>query len=166
MRTHLFTGNRIMYPKSWHDNDETRNMSNGHTWQEHIPYTNVLWIKYILGYLQKNFRGAPDHAPALAQFREDTKELSRRLNSKTLVANGAFSTAKEICQYILDEGWATPDQIMQGEESFITNQSDGAIATDEDESEYDAGDEDEGEDDGESDGVDDVKDEREGGGEE
>jgi serine/threonine-protein kinase haspin len=42
MRTHLFTGDRTMYPKRWHT-EESKAMNNGHCWDEFTPYTNVLW---------------------------------------------------------------------------------------------------------------------------
>ncbi|RDL37447.1 uncharacterized protein BP5553_04880 [Venustampulla echinocandica] len=110
MRTHLFTSTRGMYPSTWHK-PESRNENNGHTWSEHVPYTNVIWIQFILGHLKREFKkknGAS--SPELRQFTEETKELSKRLDPRTKVENGAFQTAYEVLEFVLWQGWVTYDQ--------------------------------------------------------
>ncbi|KAK4106443.1 hypothetical protein N658DRAFT_555338 [Parathielavia hyrcaniae] len=44
----------------------------------HRPYTNVLWLAYLYGYLVTSFRG-PDRAE-LRRFRAETRELVRHLD--------------------------------------------------------------------------------------
>ena len=110
MRSHLFTGRRNMFAKSWHT-EESKKLSNGHTWEEFCPYSNVLWIKYLLGYVKMNFRDSGGDAEELRQFEVATKDLKRRLDPRTLVTNGGFSSANDICEYIGKEGWISIEQV-------------------------------------------------------
>jgi serine/threonine-protein kinase haspin len=110
MRTHLFKKDRSMYPRDWHF-ENSKSQNNGATWGDHTPYSNVLWIKYLLGYLKKAFKECGSDTKELARFNEETKELSKLLNPRTLVTNGAFSTAGEIYEFVCDQGWLSHEQI-------------------------------------------------------
>ncbi|KAG0647541.1 Serine threonine-kinase haspin [Hyphodiscus hymeniophilus] len=112
MRSHLFTGERKMHPKAWHD-EQSKAWNEGHTWREYIPYTNVLWIKYLLGYLKKNFRDSGGNLEDLRRFEKDTTELKRRLDPRTLVKNGAFTSAIDVSIYVQDMEWITDTQITE-----------------------------------------------------
>jgi len=54
MRTNLMTGERTSKPKSWHKSPSSRNPSK--SWSEFTPYSNVIWICYMLGHLKKAFK--------------------------------------------------------------------------------------------------------------
>lgn len=99
-----------MFPRDWHI-ESSKAKSDGATWGDHTPYSNVLWIKYILGYLKKAFKECGADTKELAKFNEETKDLTKFLNPRTLVANGAFSTASEIWAFVCDQGWLTQEQI-------------------------------------------------------
>jgi serine/threonine-protein kinase haspin len=122
MRTHLFTGGRTMFKKGWHD-DSSKNMSFGHTWKEFTPYTNVLWIKYILGYLKKNFKEG-GNAEELRKFEMDTSDLKTKLNPLTKVENGALSTAQDVYEYVCQKEWITLEQLLARNEgsSFLSDE--------------------------------------------
>lgn len=123
MRTHLFTGGRTMFPRAWHDED-SRQLNNGYTWREFRPYSNVLWIKYLFGYLKKNYKDSGGDPSDWSRFSVETSEFTKRLNFKTLVANGAFSTAGDAFEYICEKGWLTAEQIVDlAEGSSILNDS-------------------------------------------
>lgn len=114
MRNHLFTGTRTMLPASWHD-EISRSSNNGHTWSEHIPYTNVLWIRYILSYLTKTFkRSKPLNCKEdLKAFETETKVLKRKLDVRMKVENGAFSSAMEVLEYAFGKGWVSEEQLEE-----------------------------------------------------
>ena len=123
MRCHLFTGERIHHNREWH-NEASRGKNNGHTWKEFCPYSNVLWIKHILGFLIKRYKGLGPQTieakTALHEFEKETKDLKFRLNVKTSVDKGAFSTAAEVLQYVIQKGWVSEEQVMgYGSESSI-----------------------------------------------
>jgi serine/threonine-protein kinase haspin len=101
-----------MKPKKWH-NKSSRNSNNGHSWKEFIPYTNVLWIKYLLGYVKENFKKNSGDAGELSMFEKETKDLSSRLDYRSSVRKGAFSTALEVYQYVIQEGWITKEQVEE-----------------------------------------------------
>lgn len=114
MRNHLFTGSRMMERADWHD-EESRELSGGHTWKEHMPYTNVLWIRYILSYLTKQFKKSKSRGwkDSLAKFEGEVKEVKRRLDVRTKVENGAFSSAMEILDFVFELGWVN-EEMLEG----------------------------------------------------
>ena len=125
MRCHLFTGDRIHYKREWHT-EASRSQNNGHTWKEFAPYNNVLWIKYILGFLTKRFKASgPKTEKArkdLQVFDAETKELKTKLSVQTSVSKGGFSTAGEVLQYVVQKGWVSEEQVMGygGEYSMLS----------------------------------------------
>ncbi|KAG9229392.1 putative serine/threonine-protein kinase haspin like protein [Amylocarpus encephaloides] len=110
MRTHLFTNTRTMEKKSWHD-DSSRDHSNGHSWDEYKPYTNVIWLHFLLGYLKKNLYQIPCSTfGTLKDFNAETKELSKRMDTRTKVENGAFLSATEVLEFCIGQGWISYEQ--------------------------------------------------------
>ena len=111
MRTHLYTGTRTLLAKSWHSN-ESRFLNMGHSWDEYIPYTNVLWLNYIFTYLVKSYKRDASGLPGnMNTFLDATKELSRRFNVRTKVENGGFKTAQEVLEYCISKEWVTVQQV-------------------------------------------------------
>ncbi|PBP26688.1 hypothetical protein BUE80_DR002351, partial [Diplocarpon rosae] len=124
MRNHLFTGLRTMQAASWHDEaSRSPSRTNGHTWAEHTPYSNVLWIRYILSYLTKTFKkssGSESVKRELRSFEADTRDLKRRLDVRTKVENGAFSSAMEVLDFVYGRGWVGESQLEEfGMESTV-----------------------------------------------
>ncbi|OWP05445.1 hypothetical protein B2J93_7646 [Marssonina coronariae] len=115
MRNHLFTGLRTMQAASWHDEaSRSPSRTNRHTWAEHIPYSNVLWIRYILSYLTKTFKKSSRSQSVKEQlraFEADTRDLKRRLDVRTKVENGAFSSATEVLNFVYGRGWVGESQL-------------------------------------------------------
>ncbi|KAH8805666.1 hypothetical protein F5884DRAFT_800175 [Xylogone sp. PMI_703] len=118
MRTYLFTGTRSCHPKRWHD-DASRELSNGHSWNEFIPYTNVLWIRAILHYLIKTWTGNKD---VLKRFKRDIVELEHRLHPRVTIEDGAFETAHGVLEFIVEQGWVTEQQLegADGDSSWLS----------------------------------------------
>lgn len=108
MRTHLFTGGRNMFKRNWHS-EESRAKNDGHTWAEYIPYTNVLWIKYLFGWLhghyQKSILPKKDYGfysiPGISDLRHKFDLRTRQ----------GFESAADLLIFALDQGWITNDQI-------------------------------------------------------
>ncbi|CZT13510.1 uncharacterized protein RCO7_09304 [Rhynchosporium graminicola] len=117
MRNYLLTGTRTMQPASFHTipitslpSSETHN----HTWKDHIPYSNVLWIRYILSFLTKQLK---KHSPGskikkdLVTFEAEIKDMKRRLDVRTKVENGAFESACQVLDYVFLKGWVSEEQL-------------------------------------------------------
>lgn len=49
----------------------------------------------------------------------EAKELKRRLDTRTKVENGAFSTAEDVLTWMIQAGWVTEDQIA-GDNTFLS----------------------------------------------
>ncbi|KAL2064679.1 hypothetical protein VTL71DRAFT_3817 [Oculimacula yallundae] len=117
MRNHLLTGTRTMQPASFHTipiSDLPPSETNDRSWKDHIPYSNVLWIRYILSFLTKQFkkhsRGLKT-ARDLVTFEAEIKDMKRRLDVRTKVENGAFENACQVLDYVFLKGWVSEEQL-------------------------------------------------------
>ncbi|CAG8977549.1 hypothetical protein HYALB_00012355 [Hymenoscyphus albidus] len=105
MRNHLFTGRHMSEKKAWHD-EESRSLDNGHTWDEHVPYTNVIWLQYLLGYLKKQFTQSPTYTrEANATFQTEIREIERGMSTRTKIDNGAFTSAAQVLERCMELGY-------------------------------------------------------------
>lgn len=116
MRSHLFTGGRNMFKRTWHT-EESRAKNNGHTWAEHIPYTNALWLKYLFGWLREQYLKAIalENHPDLWYNIPGVRELNRRFDLRT---KQGFDSATEVLIFAVEQGWIINEQI---EESGINS---------------------------------------------
>lgn len=128
MRTNLLTGERTAKTKTWHESQTLSPSPSSapcKSWSEYTPYSNVIWIGYILGYLKKalkktsststrNMKGKKGNGKGsndvLALFNEETKGLTGKLDFRTKIANGAFGTATEVLLYCVERGWVSEVQ--------------------------------------------------------
>lgn len=126
MRTHLFFGTFQFMKASWHT-EASKSRAKSHTWQEHIPYTNALWIGYIFEFLYQGYMPKSDLrkrsklklSPEQKVFERETAELRRRLTPGWRNAE-RFTTASEILEFAVEQGWVTPAQVEDyGTESSI-----------------------------------------------
>jgi serine/threonine-protein kinase haspin len=113
MRTHLFTGTRTMFPADWH-NASSRSENNGHTWADFTPYSNVIWLRYLLSYLIKTCKKDLEGSfKAMMDFERETRELQSKLNVRTLKENGAFMKAQDVLEYVAQKGWVSEEQLVE-----------------------------------------------------
>lgn len=65
----------------------------------------------MLGYLKKTFKrsGSASSQP-LRVFSDETKELNTRLDPRTKIENGAFSTATDVLCHCIEKGWVSEEQ--------------------------------------------------------
>ncbi|KAH8751892.1 hypothetical protein BGZ57DRAFT_101181 [Hyaloscypha finlandica] len=110
MRTHLLTGERKMAAFYTLEPDQSKN---GNVWSEYIPYTNVLWIRYLLHHLERSFKEHGVDQKELREFKNQTKELKTRLDPRTLVKNGAFETAGGALDFVWEKGWVSQEQLEE-----------------------------------------------------
>lgn len=108
MRTHLFFGDHSMKPKSWHT-DASRSQSNGKTWKEFTPYSNVIWIRYILNWLIKTYKKQHNDNFAIKDFQAEVREMSRRMDYRT--KKDAFGCAREVLDSAFQAGFVNEEQI-------------------------------------------------------
>ncbi|PVH78989.1 hypothetical protein DL98DRAFT_421218 [Cadophora sp. DSE1049] len=117
MRNHLLTGTRAMQPASFHTtpiSEIPSSETNNRSWSDHTPYSNVLWIRYILSFLTKQFKKHSRGLGAitdLATFEAEIKDLKRRLDVRTKVENGAFVSACQVLDYVFGRGWVSEEQL-------------------------------------------------------
>jgi serine/threonine-protein kinase haspin len=140
MRTHLITGTHSMNKKDWHDK-HSMPATISEPWKDFLPYTNVLWIRYVLAYLLKAYKKSGGNKNDLNEFTVDTKELNKRLNFKTKVENGAFTSAHDVLAYVVSMGWVSEEQLenygvdesILGEVSELIDDGEGEEDGEEDE---------------------------------
>jgi len=124
MRCHLYNNSRSLHPKSWHDKHSQRVIqAGGKNWSEFKPYNNVLWIKYLLKWLTDAHKIHGGDRNEIVLFKKETRELNKRLDTRTKVENGAFESAQAVMAYIAEMGWVSEEQIERyGVDSTMMSQ--------------------------------------------
>lgn len=58
----------------------------------------------------------------LQDFETETRELKTKLSVQISVSKGAFNTAGEVLQYVVEKGWVSEEQLMGygGEYSILS----------------------------------------------
>ena len=129
MRSCLLKGDRVHLPPACHNTpyDEGPD-AKPISWKTYSPYTNVLWLAYLYGYLVRNFAGSKAD---LLQFRRTTRELWTHMNPDAPPAILSFPSATDIVRFAVEAGWLTQAQLgagsgseYAGDDSFLSN--DGA----------------------------------------
>jgi hypothetical protein len=77
-------------------------------WRTFNPYSNVLWIYYMLDFLVKNYKGTE----SLAGFMGESQELRQKLDPKTQRWRGAFNSACDVLEFCEEQGWITPAESL------------------------------------------------------
>lgn len=124
MRSYLLKGDRVHLPPSCHQQPYDDG-PDGHpiTWKEYTPYTNVLWLAYLYGYLVRSFRGDKRQ---LAHFRRLTREMWLHLSPDAPASILSFANATDVVRFCLESGWLTEDQLMGagGDSTFLSSRMD------------------------------------------
>lgn len=124
MRTYLIEKTRTKRPAKWHK-DTFHDTKLKCSWDDYIPYTNVLWLRYLWNMLTAKFQRdlSPFERGRYAQVEIKGKELKRRLDPDTTVERGAFSTAEEVLAWMINEGRVTAEQVS-GDASILSQEED------------------------------------------
>lgn len=125
MRSYLLKGDRVHLPPSCHqrpydDGPDGRPIS----WKDFSPYTNVLWLAYLYGYLVRSFSGEKHD---LAGFRRLTRELWLHMDPNAPPAILSFANATDIVRFSVEAGWLTEEQLMDvgGNDTFCGSRTAG-----------------------------------------
>jgi serine/threonine-protein kinase haspin len=110
MRNYLSTGERLPTPVTAKSKSIE---ASGHTWAEYTPYSNVLWIRYLYFYLERNFKKHGGVKAELKEFQGQTKEFKTKLDPRTAVHNGAFESAQEVLMFVVEKGWVSQEQLEE-----------------------------------------------------
>lgn len=92
------------------------------SWAGHYPYTNVLWLSYIYGYLCQHFKGDKRELKA---WREETEEMWKYLDPEKVDAvrqegSIGFGAAEDVVVFAVERGWITEEQVMDvGDRSTV-----------------------------------------------
>lgn len=95
------------------------------SWRGYHPYTNVLWLAYLYGYLVQHFAGDKSE---VARFRKTTRELRRHLDPAQPRGVLSFPSAGEVVRFAVEAGWVAEGQLvdvwgegsrLEGERSWL-----------------------------------------------
>jgi hypothetical protein len=113
MRSHLFTGEKKTTSKGWHTPSKATAPGNiGTSWEKHIPFTNVIWVRYLLAWLRQQLdRNGSEDKARVREFTREVNEFQTRLKS---MGDDGFKSATDILMYMMECGWLTREQV-QGE---------------------------------------------------
>ncbi|KAI5860550.1 hypothetical protein GGS23DRAFT_599359 [Durotheca rogersii] len=78
-------------------------------WTRHEPYTNVLWLAYLYGWMAAAFAGAAADAAA---FRRDTAELWAYLDPDADDGAPGFACASDVVRFAVEAGWIAEEQLV------------------------------------------------------
>lgn len=110
MRTYHLEGSRNMRPISWHTSESYLHAGEP-SWSAYTPYTNVLWLRYLLYVLTNKLRKyTKDDPTVIRTLEEEVKELKRRFDTRTKV--GAFNTAAEVMHWMCDQKWLDRTRVI------------------------------------------------------
>jgi len=125
MRSHLLTGERATKLSGWHKISKNDNPSR--QWSEHIPYTNVVWINYLLIHLRERYQKYGPKGKFKSVFREQKRELNREVEElcRLLVDRGeGFESATQVLEFVVAKGWVTEAQLEGFDSSFLSTADD------------------------------------------
>ena len=111
MRSFLLRGDRVCLPPKSHRTPYAEGVDGPIDWRQHEPYTNVLWLAYLYGYMTEHFRGPRREVGA---FRRETRELWAYLDPRAAADVPGFESASDIVRFAVESGWIKEDQLMGG----------------------------------------------------
>lgn len=133
MRNYLLTGRKTKTDKKWHvaqdppeptkpeSSKAVKGQEKGsgrQEWSESMPYTNVLWIRYMLAYLSDRFEGEDDEGweEQKSFFEGEVAELKARLEPR---CKNGFESARDVAEYCFRRGWFDDGEgsVDEGEET-------------------------------------------------
>jgi len=119
MRSHLLTGQRATKASGWHK--ASKNDNPLRPWSEHIPYTNVVWINYLLIRLREQYQLHGPKGKFKSVFRDQKRELNREVEelARMLSDRGeGFESATQVLEFVVAKGWVTETQLEDFDSSF------------------------------------------------
>jgi hypothetical protein len=85
------------------------------SWSDFIPYTNVIWLHYILDFIIGKY--TTDNQDRLVNiFKGQVAELRELLDPEREADEGGFISASEVFWHCCNQGWLYPHETCQVEE--------------------------------------------------
>ncbi|KAK3902006.1 Serine/threonine-protein kinase haspin hrk1 [Staphylotrichum tortipilum] len=112
MRTFLLHHDRVRsLPAEQHTTPYPVSPATGEpiSWRGHFPYTNVLWLAYLYGYLVENFKGP---RAEVKRFVRETGELRAHLDPGAPRGVLSFPGAGEVVRFAVEAGWVEEGQVV------------------------------------------------------
>jgi serine/threonine-protein kinase haspin len=78
------------------------------SWEDYMPYNNVIWLWYLLDYTIKHYKGSQR---SLNKFSTETAKLRHRLHPDTKALDGGFTSAWEVLKFSVESGWITSEEV-------------------------------------------------------
>lgn len=130
MRSFLLRADRKCLPPEEHSIPYAKGIDGPLSWDAYAPYTNVLWLAYLYEYLVDNFQG---DEKALAQFKEQTRELWAYLNPEAGDDVPCFGCSADVVCFAVEAGWINEDQLLGPGDSSILDRGEHSIIVSRDE---------------------------------
>ncbi|KAI0406710.1 hypothetical protein F4802DRAFT_91616 [Xylaria palmicola] len=113
MRSFLLRGDRVCLPPGDHGTAYAEGVDGGGplAWTVHEPYTNVLWLAYLYGWMVGHFRGPRRE---VGSFARATRALWRHLDPDADDSVPGFASAGDVLRYAVEIGWVDGDYVMEG----------------------------------------------------
>lgn len=70
------------------------------SWADFEPYTNVIWLWYILTHVLEKYKGKGKR-----EFLKETEELRAFLHPDVRVYDGGFGDVGAVYEYCMEKGW-------------------------------------------------------------
>lgn len=70
------------------------------SWADFEPFTNVIWLWYILTHVLERYRGK-----GKGEFLRETEELRAFLHPDVRIYDGGFSDVRAVYEYCVEKGW-------------------------------------------------------------
>ncbi|KAK4137833.1 hypothetical protein BT67DRAFT_370703 [Trichocladium antarcticum] len=117
MRAFLLTGDRIppTATTTLHQAAAAAAAGEPLSWQTYAPYTNVLWLAYLYGYLARHFAGPREWVRG---WRRETAELWKHLDPRAPRQVLSFPSAGEVVRFAVEAGWMGEEQVV-GDGSWL-----------------------------------------------
>ncbi|KAG5917062.1 hypothetical protein E4U42_007395 [Claviceps africana] len=133
MRSFLLRADRKCLAPEAHKTPYAKGVHGPICWEAYVPYTNVLWLAYLYGYLLDHFEG---DAEDLARFEACTEDMWTYLRPDADDSIPCFGSAGDIVCFAVEAGWLSEEQLMGSinsmvdrEDSIIVSRDDGCTDT-------------------------------------
>jgi hypothetical protein len=112
MRTWLYSRSKSLDTK-YASGKLKKSERNGHSWEEYTPYTNALWIHFLLEYLTRSYKGRDKRA-----WNRDVKELREWLDPD----EGGMESAGDVLQYAYEREWIGQEDLDEVSSSMLRDE--------------------------------------------
>lgn len=119
MRTWLYESSKSATGPDYHDSEY---IDAAQSWADYTPYTNVLWLWFLLDWLKNRMLMAESlstaHPKDVRKFCKDIEELMAHLSPEDKSAPD-FEDAAGVAEFALERGWVAIEDLMDEGNSVL-----------------------------------------------